>query len=163
MSIWTHVAGAMSLDVHESTLNQIEQPIDIVNRLTGSWPGDSWHEKLWPNCIETREGFGGGPPLPSGSEGPMYFYAKNIGSLYSSNNCLVSFEGNLRNYGEHQIHNDLIPYFSELLKRYNDNHINIRTMAIAVESRHIKLLLSVYYDDSIGNRCVPSLRLTVNK
>ncbi len=139
MSQWTHVTGSMSVDVVGGIpLFKNEpgnSPAVILQRLTGTWT-NSWHrdaEEYWPDALENRAAYGQGPGLPSGSEGPMHYFVHNMGSRSSMNNGLVVFWGNLRDYGLDEVKKEMIPYFEDLLRRYDEAGVFIRNMAIEIE------------------------------
>jgi len=56
-----------------------------------------------------------------------------IGSSHSMNNGLVTFWANLRDFGEEEIVDEIIPYFDKLLQRLKEAHCSVRNMAIQVE------------------------------
>lgn len=133
MSIWTHVVGSISGDVFGSLFDDKETPAETAERVTGKWYQEWRNREMWPNALEDIDGYGDGPDMPSGSEGPLMFVANNLGSKNSANNLLVSFWGNLRDFGTPEVEQDLLPWFKDLLSRYKQFGIGVRNMAIQVQ------------------------------
>jgi hypothetical protein len=133
MSQWTHVVGSISADCHLTLFSGVD-PTEIAKTVTGRWENESLALiKYEPNSLENQKSYGSGPIMPSGSEGPLLYVANRIGTKFSTNNLLVTFWANLRDYGEKDVQKELIPYFSTLVKRYEEKGISIRNMAVEID------------------------------
>ena len=157
MSTWTHVIGSMSLDSIASLSNGTN-PSSLIESLTGEWE-NPWFNTFdfWDNPLEHQGIYGKDyPKMPQGSEGPLMYEARNLGAKNSLNNCVVTFFGNLRDFDNDKIKNELIPYFNTLLDRYTKAAIHIRGMSISIDCGDTHLILNCIYN----NLAMPVLKTT---
>jgi hypothetical protein len=134
MSQWTQVVGSISCDDFKSVVSGAS-PVDTVANIVGLWENEwfeySRKENMYgPDSLDNRKSYGAGVPMPRGSEGSLKFNVQRIGSKSSVNNCLITFWGNLRDYGEPEVRIDLIEYLRNLVKRLAKNNIHVRAMAV---------------------------------
>ena len=132
MSQWSHVVGSMSLDYMPAVFGG--RRVEDLKGIIGSWKNPYHDEDDGSGSIEMEGGtYGSGPKMPGGSEGPLMYNVQTIGSSHSMNNGLVTFWANLRDFGEEEIEDEIIPYFENLLKRLMEAKCTVRNMAIQVE------------------------------
>ena len=150
MSVWTHIVGSISCDVMGVLFSDEETPAEVLARVTGHWYDEYLNtDKMWPDSLEGYSDYGDGPEMPEGSEGPMHFASFNLGSKSSINNGLVSFWGNLRDYGEADVKQDMLPWFENLVKRYKESGIGIRNMAIQIEIEYGPRYMLTYTNNKL--------------
>lgn len=161
MSKWTHVIGAMSLKcedfiecriadsplekdtIHREMLNNDRKLHELLEELTGQW--EHWWaffssaedfikpcEEYFPSSLEFKPRYGSGKQMPCTSSGNLFYNVERIGEKDSYRNALITFWGDLENYEDEDVTNEMIPFFQNLILRYKAAGISAPFMSIQI-------------------------------
>jgi hypothetical protein len=101
-------------------------PVQSLQRRIGSW--DNTGSNAHRDSLENLSTYGFGEPTPSGSEGPLKYHVDRTGGTGPAGIALVKFWGDLRDYDERLVREELIPWFKGALSRIHTYDETSKTM-----------------------------------